>query len=549
MADAGAGRWGRRFAGTAVLVRLAVRRDRVIVPVWVAALIGLLVVSVASVVALYGTEEARTRYAVVAAASPIARAFDGPMGGTSLGAVTMTETFGILAVLVAIMSVQIVVRHTRREEESGRGELLGSAPVGRYAGLVAALTVALAAGAVVGVGAAVTLAAHGLPVAGSIVAGATLGAVGWAFAAVAAVTAQVSETGRGAGGLGFAAIGAAFLLRAIGDAAGDVADSGVEVVSAWPSWLSPIGWGQQVGAFAANDWWLLSLHAALVVVLVAAAFALAARRDHGSGLLAVRPGAPQGSRWLASPLALAVRLQRAAFLAWALGLGVIAAAFGAIGEEAETLLATSDELAAALDMLGPDERIVDLYFAFMLALLGLAAAGFTIQSVLRARGEEAAGRAEPLLATPVTRGRWLASHLACAAGGTLVILLLAGTSAAVGYGAASGVWADSRDIMSAALVYVPAALALGGLAVAAVGLAPRGAAPVSWAALVASLVMGQLGALLELPQSVLNLSPFTHVPLVPAEPLAARPLLALAAVAAGLTALGLIAISRRDISA
>jgi ABC-2 type transport system permease protein len=99
----------------------------------------------ASVVGLYGTAAEREQYALVAATNLVARAFDGPMAGTGLGAIVMTETFGLLAVLVGIMSVQAVVRHTRLEEETGRAELVGSAVVGRHAPLTAALVLTFSA--------------------------------------------------------------------------------------------------------------------------------------------------------------------------------------------------------------------------------------------------------------------------------------------------------------------------------------------------------------------------------------------------------------------
>ena len=36
------------------------------------------------------------------------------------------------AIAAALMSIFLVVRHTRADEEAGRGELVGSAAVGRW---------------------------------------------------------------------------------------------------------------------------------------------------------------------------------------------------------------------------------------------------------------------------------------------------------------------------------------------------------------------------------------------------------------------------------
>jgi ABC-2 type transport system permease protein len=69
------------------------------------------------------------------------------------------------------MSMLIIGRHTRAEEESGRDELIRSGAVGRLAPLSAAVVVALAANAVLGALVAVSLIAYGLPVTGSLALG------------------------------------------------------------------------------------------------------------------------------------------------------------------------------------------------------------------------------------------------------------------------------------------------------------------------------------------------------------------------------------------
>jgi ABC-2 type transport system permease protein len=540
-------RTGGALTGTWRLVRLAVRRDRVLLPGWLVVIVGLLAGTASAMVGLYATEADRIAYAEMSANMVVARVFDGPIMDTSLGAVTMTEIYGILAVLIGIMSVQVVVRHTRAEEETGRAELVGSAVVGRHAPLTAALVVAVAANLLLGVAAAVVLLAFDLPLVGSVAAGAAMAGVGIAFAAVAAVTAQISSSQRGANGMGMAAIGVAFLLRGVGDALGSVTASGTAVESAWPSWLSPIGWGHQVRAFAGERWATLALFAALTVVLVAVAVLLRSRRDVGAGLAQVRPGPAMASPRLCSPLGLAWRLQRWVFLAWLVGLVVISALMGSIAEQAEEMVATSEEFAEFIVGMG-EGGIVDLFFAFLMGLLAVTATGFTVQSLLRVRNEEAAGGAEPILATGVSRTRWFASHIAIAAAGSVAIVTLASLASALAHVAVSGDTGPIGSLQQAAVANLPAVLALGGFVIAIIGLIPRFAVPIGWAALVAALVIGQFGELLELPQTLLNVSPFTHPPVVPAQELAWTPILLLLGVAVGLTTLGLAAFRRRDLA-
>jgi len=80
------------------------------------------------------------------------------------------------------------------------------------------------------------------------------------------------------------------------------------------------------------------------------------------------------------------------------------------------------------------------------------------------------------------------------------------------------------------------------------GLLPRWAGPITWFALAPALVMGQLGSLVDLPQWLLNVSPFSHVPLVPAEPFTATPVVWLLLAAAALGATGFAAFRRRDLA-
>jgi ABC-2 type transport system permease protein len=77
---------------------------------------------------------------------------------------------------------------------------------------------------------------------------------------------------------------------------------------------------------------------------------------------------------------------------------------------------------------------------------------------------------------------------------------------------------------------------------------PTSATGIGGGALAFSLVLGQLGALLDLPQVVLDLSPFTHVPLVPAVDMTWTPVAGLLAVAIGAAALGFLVFDRRDLA-
>ncbi len=120
----------------------------------------------------------------------------------------------------------------------------------------------------VGVLVAGSLVAEGLPTAGSLAFGLSFTLLGFVFAGVALVAAQVSENTRVVYGAAGAVLGASFVLRAVGD----IGDGTL-------SWLSPIGWAQKARPFAGERWWpfLFLVVAAVVLVAVAAALLAPAR--------------------------------------------------------------------------------------------------------------------------------------------------------------------------------------------------------------------------------------------------------------------------------
>ncbi|MFI7649047.1 ABC transporter permease [Micromonospora sp. NPDC049460] len=536
------------FTGTGRLARLVLRRDQVRLAVWVLGTPLLGYALAGSVKEFYPDEASRVGYATTSASSLVARAFNGPIAGTELGAVVVAETYVTLALLAALLSTFAVVRHTRQNEETGRAELLGASVVGRYALLTAALLVVVAANVLAAALLAVALAGAGLPLAGSVAAAAAVGGVGVAFTGIAAVTAQVSVTSRGANALAAATVGVAFLLRAAGDVLGEQTDGGVRVVSAWPSWLSPLGWGNQVRAYVGDRWWVLALPVALLVAGVALAYALADRRDVGAGLVAPRRGPATAAPRLLSPAGLAWRLQRGALLGWAIGVAVLGLSMGIAGDEFNAMIEENPAAAEAISAMGGGAKLIDAYLAAMLGLFALTIGAYVVQALLRTRGDETDGRLEAILATAVSRTRWLTTQVVAATLGALALVLLGGLTTGLGYGLVTGdPLGQTAELGGAALVRLPALLVVAGVVTALFGLLPRWSVALSWAALIGFLLLGQLGAVLDLPQAALNLSPYTHVPSVPAVDLAALPLVVLTGVAVVLLAAGLAGFRRRDV--
>jgi polyether ionophore transport system permease protein len=528
------------LAGTGGLVRLILRRDRLVLPLWVLVLAILPIQTAAAIDQFYDTPAALQDLYRTVVSTPGLLAMLGPVFGASLGAITAWRA-GLVFTVVGLASLLTVIRHTRTDEEAGRRELLGSTVVGRNAPLTAALLVTFAADLVLGAIVMAGMVGLGLPATGSVAYGLSVTAAGWMFAAVGAVAAQLTEGAGGARGIGLGALGAAFALRAAGDTAGP--DSGL----GWLSWLSPIGWAQQTRPYAGERWWVFGLALAFMVVLVTAAYALLARRDVGAGILPARLGPAEAAPWLRSPVALAWRLQRATLLSWAAGLAVLGALIGSVADSVGGMASESPQLRDLLERLGGDKALSDAYISGAMAIFALAAAGYAIQATLRLRSEEESQRAELVLATAVGRVQWAVSHLLFGLLGPLVALMAAGLAEGLVYGLVSGdVGGELPRVLAGALVQVPAVLVLSGIAMALFGLLPRMTA-VSWAALGLFAFLILLGPLLRLDQWVMDLSPFSHIPKVPGADVTATPLAWLVAITAALVAAGLAGFRRRDL--
>jgi len=533
---------GTPLANTGALARLAFRRDRIMLPAWVYVITAAIASNSYSLNKLYPTAADRAQLAASGGHNPALVFLYGRLWGDSLGAVSAWRYGVWAAIFAALMSIFLVIRHTRADEEAGRLELVGSAAVGRLAALTAGLLVALAANVVLAVLLGVVLVVLGLPVAGSVAFALAITTCGLAFAAIAALAAQLAAGARAARGIAIGVLGAAYLLRAVGDA------SGAGGVS-WLTWLSPLGWTEMLRPYTEDRWWVLALPLALTAAATAGAYVLVVLRDHGAGLLPDRPGSATASVWLRSSFGLAWRLQRGTLYGWAAGFAFTFAASGAAAKGIGSLLGGSSQLRNAFTRLGGQAGITDAYLAAIMSLAGLAAAAYATSAVLRLRAEETGGQAEPLLATAIGRTRWGLSHIAVAVVGTALLLAVAGVAAGLGYGLRTGsAGPEVARLLGAGMAQLPASLAVAGVAVVLFGLLPRASVAGAWTVVGVLVLIALFGQVLQLSQPILDVSPFTHVPKLPGAAVTAGPLLWLSLAVLALVATGLAALRRRDIS-
>ncbi|MFI1460944.1 ABC transporter permease [Nocardia carnea] len=531
--------WRAALAGIGTLIRLDLRRDRIKLPAWV---LGIALMSVYYASAL---QQVYTTPEDLRAVSQFSEGVVGALiSGPGYGLTDPTIESVIVAVyglyyllLAALMNILLISRHTRVEEQTGRAELVRANAVGRHAQLTAALVIAVIANLAVTLLIAGSFAAAGLGTSDALLFGASVGAAGLVFAAITAVTVQITEYSRAASGLAGLALGIAYVIRAAGDA---VREGGSAL-----SWLSPLAWSQQTRAYADGRWWPLLLSVALVLVVTAAAYFLSSRRDLGAGLVPPRPGHREAPGWLATPVALAARLQRAGLIGWACALVASGALYGGIGN---TIVDSFDDLPdQVIDVMGGDaSRMLDGYLGTMAFFDALLVTVFAILAVQSLRTEETAGRTEPVLATATGRVAWFAGYIGVAALGVLALLattgLALGTALALSVGDAGYV----VDGLLSHLVFAPAVLLVLAIAALLYGVFPQ-AIGATWALFGFALILGFFGPIMNLPQWVHDLSPFQHIARIPMEELRWPALIVLTVLAAVSAAVGAYRFRERDL--
>lgn len=524
------------MSGTGILLRAFLWRDRWVVLWWSLGAMLLYWSQGIGVDGLYVSQAEFDRAAASMETNAGLIAMAGPARAlNTVGGQVTWQSAAFGAIVAGLMSMFLLARHTRAEEESGRDELLRAAAVGRFATTTAALLTALLANVLLGALIALSLvvAPLRLAVADSVALGLGAALCGAVFTGVALVAAQLTGSTRAMYGLTGAVIGLAYGLRAVGD-----------LGSPALSWLSPIGWYQAMRPFSGVRWWpalLLLVGAAATLV---AAYGVFVRRDFGSGVLAARAGPDRASRRLASGVGLAWRLQRGTVLGWTIGVGVTGLAFGTLGRDVQDLVGESG---TARDLfLQSGGAVTDAFYATMIVVVALLACGFSISSALRPHGEEDAGRVEVLLATALPRGRWLLGHVLVTVGGTVAVLLAGGLGLGVGYALVTGDGAAVGDFVLPTAGYLAPVLVLAALARATHGLAPRLAAG-AWLALLYAFVVMLLGEILRMPAWLRDVSPFEHLALVPAEEFRWAPFVLLLGVALTVSAVGQTGFRRRDL--
>ncbi|TPX04165.1 polyketide antibiotic transporter, partial [Schumannella luteola] len=477
------------------------RRDRIILPIWVLGTAALSAVTVAAAANEFGDATGRAQILAVALATPALLALRGIPNGDELGSAVHFQSFAWLALTLGLMNVFLATRHGRADEEKGRRELVLAAPVSRMTPAVSALLLAVLANLAYAVLAVLGYQAGGLPLEGSVLSAVCLALIGLVFFGVGSLAGELAATTRAASGIGVVVVLVAYAFRAAGDALGTPDVAALTLDPAWPSYLTPIGWGQLALPFTADRWWPVAVLAALAAVLVAVALVVHSRRELGASLLAERSGRPAAPATLRGAFGLAWRLQWPSMLGWTIGSAALGIALGSLVTAVSQLdFSANPSLQAILQSLGRTDQtdVAKALIPALTAMVGSLAAASGVQAVLRAREEEVAGRTEAVLAGAVSRFAWTGAFLGVAVLTVAVVLLASGAAAAAGFAVAGNddfVWLA----LGQCLVQAPAALTFVAVAALAVAALPRVSVGIAWGLFGVGVVIGYFGQLMDLP--------------------------------------------------
>ena len=483
---------GSPLTGVPSLLRLALRRDRIRLSIWIAVLT-LMMVYAPNAVKLAYPEDAQRLARVNLLKTPAGMMLGGPMFGrneTDLGVMMANELVLTLIVAASILAITTVIRHTRAEEESGIAELVMSSVVGRYARTFVALILVGGVNAVLAITMTLAMASTGFRIVDTAAMCLGVTGVAMAFGAVAAVTAQLWRQARTATGAAMATLAVAALVRGIGDV---INNSGSAL-----SWFSPIAWAQQMRAFVDLRWWPFAMLVALTIALMALAAWLESRRQYDDGVIP-STGERPNARPINGVFGLHLTLQRGQTIGWTIGLFLGGLAFGSMTKSLLDAAKDNPLLARVLTAQGTDG-----VYTTMTQFLAAAATAYVVSAVLRVYSDEESGLGEAVLAGAVSRWRWLLTAVASAVVGSIVLMFFAGLGNGLGAGITVGEPETIWRLTLAGLAYVPAMAVIAGVAALAVAVRHGW---IGWLAVTFVVTSLYLGALLRLPRWLIDLSP------------------------------------------
>ena len=503
------------YAKTGVLLRSYVRGNRVITLLLVFLPLLFSLGVAASNIAVLQTPEQLSAYI----AQNQGNILLGRIASDTMEAACVWRVRVSAAIILAVLNIVLTVAHTRKDEDTGRLEMLRAGAVGIRAPLTAVFVKIFGTNLLGGVMMAIGFAAVGFSLMGSFTAGFATALCSCFFAALTGIAAQTADNARLARGLSFGAAAVFMIIQMVANA----------LDNEFLLLFTPFGWCSYARPFAGENPWLFVLAILVVTLLVIITVALFERRDLNSAYLRESGRRASARSGFKTPLALAWRLQRGMLLVWVIAYALMGIIIGALVPSINLMIGDTaflPELSAAMGGAG------SAFLAILSYILSQVLTAYAIMTILRVREEEAATRTELMLSRPVSRLKYMSGHLLIAFAGCAAAIILFGLF--------------SEDL-AGCIARLPAILIVASISALAFGFAPRLSAGISWGVFGALLLLELLWELRVVGNGVFRLSPFSWV--YPGTIVSPITIVLMLLISVCLGGIGLYCFSRRDIVA
>ena len=528
----------KQFANTSTLFRFTLRRNRIFLPLWIIGIVTFTVLCapLATQIATSPTELAM--YAETMK-NPVMIALCGPLYAEpyTYGVMyTQLMTVWIL-LLIGAMNIFLTSRHTRKDEEDGKLEVMRSLPVGRASVLSSVWLITLLSNFLIGLLCAVGLASLGIEsmtIGGCFLLGGIFFIVGMFFAAIALLFSQLCSTSRGMVSSCFLTLGAFYLIAAIGN----VSDNGL-------IYFSPFSIIFKTSPFAKNHIGPLGVILTGTIVIAAIAVFLNTRRDLGAGLLPQRHGRAHAAPSLSSPLGLAFRLTKKTAIAWVLIMFILGTSYGAIFGDFEAFIAQNELFQTILATDGNTDMMLS-FMTYITLVMSLISSIPVISCILKLRAEEKKNRLEVVYACSVSRKELFLPYIGIALFLSILLQLSLSFSMWLSANATMETSFSLTDVVVAGLVKLPGVWLLAGIAVLLIGVLPRLTSLV-WVYWGVSFFVIYIGRLMDIPDTLVKLSAFGMLPNYPIDEFRILPFTAITVVAVAVLVTGVVGYGKREV--
>ncbi|QBO35692.1 hypothetical protein EQG49_04060 [Periweissella cryptocerci] len=495
----------QNFANLGLLVKVGLKRDRLRLSIWSIVLLFLFLIVSLEYQNMYSSAKDLLPIIALADSASMVALFGKLAHAASYttAEVLVWEMTMFMAILQAIMSIQLIVNGTRKQEELGITEIIRSRAVGRASGFAAASLEVLGLNVVLAIGYGVIMQVvnvSGMTATGGWLLALGLGATGFMFGMFALVFAQLGSSTRASSMAAYGFFALTYVVRMLTD-----------VANARYTWLSPLGWIEKLDCFRGNNYWIIGLLLLVSCVLFGGAMWLNFKRDVGSGLLQPRLGHARAGKFLQGPFSLIAKVEKNIRIAWLVGMFGFGAMYGSIFNSIADLFKDNP---AIQTMIGNNittatadfaQRVLLEFVIILVGVLFLVALIPLMTGITKLHADEKNGVLELVHSKPVARLKILWSYV----GNALITYL--GALACALLGLYSGQVAVMKTPLALEkfsqifIAYAPAGILFAGVLIALLGWAPK-LMNIMWGYFGFMFFALYLGDTLKLSNAVMNIS-------------------------------------------